>query len=61
MPKNKQLNVEEFQLPVLMFLKLFLLSVMNVHRFGKDRVTVFSSESGQEPDTGRTKDRKRHV
>lgn len=41
MPKKKQLNVEEFQLPVLMSLKLFLLSVMNVHRFGKDRVTVF--------------------
>lgn len=37
----------------MMFLKLFLLSMMNVHRCGKDMVTVFSFESGQEPDISR--------
>lgn len=36
-----------------MFLKLFLLSVLNVCRCGKDTVTGFPFESGWEPDTSR--------
>lgn len=40
MPKKSQLNVS-VSTSCVGVLKLFLLSMMNIHRFGKDRVTGF--------------------